>query len=91
MGDTSRAQFLADDLAKRFPEGTIVHFNYLSVIRAQLALNREQASRAIEEVQPSIQTLATGSRGFSAALNSSISSQISSRDSVSVSALDRIE
>ena len=50
-GDPSRAQLLADDLAKRFPDDTIVHFNYLPVIHAQLALSRRQVSKAIEVLQ----------------------------------------
>ena len=50
-GDAARAQALADDLAKRFPEDTIVHFNYLPTIRAQLALNRNDPSKAIEILQ----------------------------------------
>jgi eukaryotic-like serine/threonine-protein kinase len=38
IGDSAHAQTLADDLQKRFPEDTIVRFNYLPTIRAQLAL-----------------------------------------------------
>ena len=38
-GDSTSAQALAGDLEKRFPGDTIVHFNYLPVLRAQLALN----------------------------------------------------
>jgi serine/threonine protein kinase/tetratricopeptide (TPR) repeat protein len=38
IGDLPRAQALADDLQKRFPEDTIVRFNYLPTLRAQLAL-----------------------------------------------------
>ena len=38
IGDSTRAQALADDLQKRFPEDTIVQFNYLPTLRAQLAL-----------------------------------------------------
>ncbi len=34
-GDAFRAQTLADDLAKRFPEDAVVQFNYLPTIRAQ--------------------------------------------------------
>ena len=34
---------LADDLAKRFPEDTIVQFNYLPTLRAQLALSRNES------------------------------------------------
>jgi len=38
IGDSARAQALAEDLQKRFPEDTIVRFNYLPTLRAQLAL-----------------------------------------------------
>jgi tetratricopeptide (TPR) repeat protein len=49
--DTARAGPLADDLAKRFPEDTVVQFNYLPTLRAQLALNRNDSVRAIEALQ----------------------------------------
>ena len=47
----AQAQKLADEMEKRFPEDTIVKFNYLPMIRAQIALNRNDASRAIETLQ----------------------------------------
>jgi len=50
-GDAARAQALADDLAKRFPEDTVVQFNYLPTIHAQLALDRNEASKAIETLR----------------------------------------
>jgi predicted Zn-dependent protease len=50
-GDTVRALSLADDLAKRFPEDTIVQFNYLPTLRAQVAVNRKDPSNAIETLQ----------------------------------------
>jgi DNA-binding winged helix-turn-helix (wHTH) protein/Flp pilus assembly protein TadD len=58
-GDAFRAQTLADNLAKRFPEDTVVQFNYLPTTRAQLALNRSDpakpfgagSSKAIEALQ----------------------------------------
>jgi hypothetical protein len=50
-GDAPRAQALADDLAKRFPEDAIVEFNYLPTIHAQLALTRTDSSEAIEALQ----------------------------------------
>ncbi len=50
-GDAARAQTLADDLGRRFPEDTIVRSNYLPTIHAQLALNRSDTSRAIEALQ----------------------------------------
>ncbi|HLW99078.1 MAG TPA: protein kinase [Candidatus Acidoferrales bacterium] len=49
--NAARAQALADDLAKRFPDDTIVQFNYLPTIRAQLALNHNDAPKAIESLQ----------------------------------------
>jgi len=46
-GDNGRAQELTEQLDKRFPEATIVQFNYLPSLRAKLALNRGNASEAI--------------------------------------------
>jgi tetratricopeptide (TPR) repeat protein len=51
--DAGRAQALADDLAKRCPEDTIVQFIYLPTIRAQLELLRKDPSKAIEILQAS--------------------------------------
>ena len=51
VGDGIRAQALADDLAKRFPEGTVVQFNYLPVLHALAALSRNDAPKAIEVLQ----------------------------------------
>ncbi len=50
-GDSSGAQGIANELAKRFPEDTIVQFNYLPTIRAQLALNRNDTAKAAEMLQ----------------------------------------
>jgi len=50
-GDAVPAQALADDLAKHFPEDTVVQFNYLPTLHAQLALSRNDASKAIETLQ----------------------------------------
>ena len=50
-GDAARAQALADDLAKRFPEDTAVQFNYLPTLRAQLALKHNDAPKAIEALR----------------------------------------
>jgi eukaryotic-like serine/threonine-protein kinase len=52
--DNQRAQVLAADLAKRFPQDTIVQFNYLPVLRARLALNRGNAADALEALRPAI-------------------------------------
>ena len=50
-GATVEAQILADDLAKRFPEDTIVRYNYLPTIHAQVALSRKDAAKAIEALR----------------------------------------
>ena len=47
-GDAKRAQDLTLGLDKRFPEATIVQYNYLPTLRAKLSLNRGDASEAIE-------------------------------------------
>ena len=47
-GEEAQAQALADDLGRRFPDGTIVQFNYLPTIRAQIALSHRDASSAIQ-------------------------------------------
>jgi eukaryotic-like serine/threonine-protein kinase len=50
-GDTARAQALYDELKTRSPEGTIVQFNYLPTLRAQLSLRRNEAAQAIQTLQ----------------------------------------
>jgi serine/threonine protein kinase/tetratricopeptide (TPR) repeat protein len=50
-GDAVRAQTVADELGKRFPEDTIVQFNYLPSVHAQIALSHNAASKAIEALQ----------------------------------------
>jgi len=47
-GEVVRAQKLAESLAKSFPQDTIVKFNYLPTIRAQLAVDHHSFSEAIE-------------------------------------------
>ncbi len=50
-GDSSRCQTLANDLERRFPEDTSVRFSYLPALRALLALNHSEPSKAIELLQ----------------------------------------
>lgn len=50
-GDSARAQALADDLAKRFPEDTSVRSSYLPTLYARLALNRGDPAAAIESLE----------------------------------------
>jgi tetratricopeptide (TPR) repeat protein/predicted Ser/Thr protein kinase len=48
-GDSAHARTLADDLDKRFPDDTIVRFNYLPTLRAQLALTASgSGAKAVE-------------------------------------------
>jgi len=53
-GDASQAQSLANDLERDFPEDTSVRFYYLPAIRASLALNHEDPSKAIEFLQVAV-------------------------------------
>jgi DNA-binding winged helix-turn-helix (wHTH) protein len=46
-GDDRRAQALTADLAKRFPEDTIVQFNYLPTLRARHAVAQSKATEAV--------------------------------------------
>jgi eukaryotic-like serine/threonine-protein kinase len=50
-GDTSRAEKLADDLDKRLPEDTVFQSIAIPVIRAQIALSRDEAAKAVGLLQ----------------------------------------
>ena len=47
-GETKEAEGLADELSRRFPEDTIVRFDYLPMIHAAIALREGKPARAIE-------------------------------------------
>jgi tetratricopeptide (TPR) repeat protein len=47
-GEVPRAEALAGDLEKRFPEDTIAKFTYVPTLRAQLALTRKDPAKAID-------------------------------------------
>jgi serine/threonine protein kinase/tetratricopeptide (TPR) repeat protein len=47
-----RAETLASDLGRLFPESTFVQFGHLPSIRAQLALNHGDPAKALELLQP---------------------------------------
>jgi eukaryotic-like serine/threonine-protein kinase len=47
-GEERRVQTLTDDLGQRFPEATIVQFNYLPTLRAKAAVSRGKTSDALE-------------------------------------------
>jgi serine/threonine protein kinase/tetratricopeptide (TPR) repeat protein len=50
-GDTAQARKLSGDLARRFPEATVVQFNYLPTVRAAIALGQNAPAKAIAELQ----------------------------------------
>jgi tetratricopeptide (TPR) repeat protein len=47
-GDANRAQALTDDLGKRFPEDTVVQFNYLPTLRAKLEILHANHREALD-------------------------------------------
>lgn len=50
-GDSSRAESLADQMEKQFPEDSTVRFNYLPTLRALVAINRAEPQKAVELLQ----------------------------------------
>jgi serine/threonine protein kinase len=50
-GDSARATALADDIAKRFPQDTIVQLEYLPMIHAALGLRSGDAGRAVAALE----------------------------------------
>ena len=53
-GDSVRAQAGANELGKMFPEDTVVRYNYLPTLNAQLALTQKDPSKAIEALQAAV-------------------------------------
>jgi len=68
VGDSARSQKLADDMDRRSPEDTIVQLSYLPVLRAIIALNHGEPSKAIEMLEAAapyeLGNLGTGTIGF---------------------------
>jgi eukaryotic-like serine/threonine-protein kinase len=69
-GNVAESEARANEMVQRFPEDTLVKYNYLPTIRARLALNRNQASKAIEavEVAAPYELGAVGDRPFTLSL-----------------------
>lgn len=53
-GDEAGAEKLAGDLAKQFPEDTLVQFNCLPAIRSQLAVGHGEPAKAIAALQAAL-------------------------------------
>jgi DNA-binding winged helix-turn-helix (wHTH) protein/tetratricopeptide (TPR) repeat protein len=51
-GDTARAEFLAQDLTRRFPLDTQVQSLWLPAVEGQLALDKKNPSAALNALQP---------------------------------------
>jgi serine/threonine protein kinase/tetratricopeptide (TPR) repeat protein len=51
VGEVARAEALAEDLNRRYPENTLIQSVWLPLIRAQVELNRGEASKAIDHLQ----------------------------------------
>jgi DNA-binding winged helix-turn-helix (wHTH) protein/TolB-like protein len=52
--NSSAAKGLADDLEKRFPEDTAARYHYIPVVRALLALNRNDPKKALELLEVNV-------------------------------------
>lgn len=52
-GDTRSAQAIAEDLGKKFPEDTVMQFNYLPTLRAKLAVSRSNLQQAFDLLETS--------------------------------------
>lgn len=50
----ARAESLAENMEKRFPENSVVRFSYMPVLRARIALNHGDTSKAIEALQVAV-------------------------------------
>ena len=53
-GNSSESSKLVDDLTKRFPDDTLVQYNYVPTVQAALALAKKQPGKAIELLRETI-------------------------------------
>jgi tetratricopeptide (TPR) repeat protein len=66
-GDVARAQALVDEVAKAYPTGTMVNKYELPVVRAAIEMNRNNAAKALEILQPVTPYDLGNGRGMTAA------------------------
>jgi tetratricopeptide (TPR) repeat protein len=64
IGDTARAQSLAQDLNKRYPLDTQVQSLWLAAIHGQLALDRHSVPTALHDLEPATPPIEYGQIGF---------------------------
>ncbi len=53
-GNSTQAEALAADLERRLPEDTSVHFDYVPTIRALVALDRDDAAKAVKLLEANV-------------------------------------
>jgi eukaryotic-like serine/threonine-protein kinase len=53
-GEAAKAESLADDLNKRFPQDSIVNAVYLPVLRGQAALDKRDSAKALSLLRPDL-------------------------------------
>jgi eukaryotic-like serine/threonine-protein kinase len=63
-GDTARADSLAQDLGKRFPQDTLIQSLWLPAIQAQLALDKRNPASALNSLQAATFPLELGQIAF---------------------------
>jgi eukaryotic-like serine/threonine-protein kinase len=63
-GDGTRAEYLAQDLGKRYPLDTQMQSLWLPAIRARLALNKKNPASALTALQSSLPPIEFGQIGF---------------------------
>ncbi|HEY2470526.1 MAG TPA: hypothetical protein VGI45_22210 [Terracidiphilus sp.] len=68
-GDSERAPGLVNDLASVYPEDSLVQFNYLPTLRANLALNRGKPVEAIDALEKAASYELGGTTGSSLGWN----------------------
>jgi serine/threonine protein kinase len=68
-GDAGKAESLAGELDKIFPQDTQVQSLWLPAINAQLALNRDNPARALNSLQPAAPPIELGQISFVANLS----------------------
>lgn len=53
-GEVARAESIANELAKKFPDDTIVQFNFVPTLRAKIALDKGNTLEAIERLRAAV-------------------------------------
>jgi len=68
-GDAHRAEEMVDELNQLYPLDTQIQALWLPAIRAQLALNRKDATQAVSDLQSALPPLEYGQIGFASSVS----------------------